>query len=147
MIAESLKGRNLNSVKNRFHSLLKKYMVIEPSKESIEKLIKRIRTSEKEYKTNNISVKPEKINNEEDSTKEKIIKVEDTDSYIPPINPSLFNQMPQQYPIFNSFNLSMDMFGNPFGRFNGFMPRFPIENPFLMYGQLRSKFLNLVHFI
>ena len=143
IIAESLKGRNLNSVKNRFNSLLKKFMVMKPSKENIEQLMERIKNSEIEEKTKNLSVQPKEIINIEDSPKNKI-KAEDPHDYTPPINPIFFKQIPQPYPIFNPFGQQpMDYFGDPFGRFNGFMngfmPQFPTENPFLMYDQLRSK--------
>lgn len=46
VISEVLKGRNLNSVKNRFHSLLKKNDISEPTSENINQLIVKLKNSD-----------------------------------------------------------------------------------------------------
>ena len=44
-ISESLKGRNLNSVKNRFHSLLKRNGLSSPENDGIQALIEKMKNS------------------------------------------------------------------------------------------------------
>ena len=160
-ISESLKGRNLNSVKNRFHSLLKKCKISEAEDENIKALIKRLKNTET-FETKDISITSEEEEENEDlkikESPKKKIKIETPQNIMPPntipIIPSLIKPLNESFPFYHPFNPFFG-FPNPqmgipgaFEHFNGyfmngFMQQFKMESPLFMPKQLKSFFIDI----
>ena len=160
-ISESLKGRNLNSVKNRFHSLLKKFKISEAEDENIKALIKRLKNTET-FETKDISITSEEEEENEDlkikESPKKKIKIETPQNIMPPntipIIPYLIKPLNESFPFYHPFNPFFG-FPNPqmgipgaFEHFNGyfmngFMQQFKMESPLFMPKQLKSFFIDI----
>lgn len=124
IISESLKGRNLNSVKNRFHSILKKNGVIEPTNENIESVIQKLKKAECSINASKISSDNENNDDDEEIKFEeppkKQLKVEKHND-IQEMYKGMLNHFQLMTEYSQYFNMANAFMGANFPNFSGLL--------------------------
>ncbi len=146
-ISESLKGRNLNSVKNRFHSLLKRNGILSPENDSIQSLIEKIKHSKNLSEFSKESSLEEKIEEEKIEELPKTqIKVEEDKNQEKYMN--MMINLQNQCQMYNQC-LSLASFMNnatpqirPPPYFGGFLNSFSLPS----FGRNPENFNTIPHF-
>ena len=157
-ISESLKGRNLNSVKNRFHSILKKNNISEPDNEQIKSLIQKLKFSETVVDNDQINEIDDDDNDDEEikeveangekpkkqiKLEENMDKQENQIKYF-----EMFKNMQNQYQMFQQYCNFANAFNTtqrppaffPPGIPPNFMPN-PLRNT-MNFNPMMASFLN-----
>lgn len=135
IISEALKGRNLNSVKNRFHSILKKNGCSDPTNENIESIIQKLKKAEFSINTSKISSDTEEVNDEKELKFEepkKQVKIENSEKSIQ----EMYKNMYTHFQFLNQYHNYLNM-ANSF-----LQPTFSANNfPGFLISSICSNFL------